>query len=176
MTSPSVCISGGGVFSYKSCTFHYLTDKKKLEGKAHNIVGNLIGEYQNSQERFNTISNWALTIVKNNDPEHVYIEDYSYGSVGRVFNIAENAGLLKHKLWTSKITFSTIPPTVIKKFATGKGNADKSKMEEAFIGETGVDVKQLLGLTPNQWNPSSDIIDSYFICKYGYDQTLHIKK
>lgn len=172
MTSPSVCTFSGNKFSYKSCKFFYLTDKKKLEGKTNNFNGTLIEEYQSPEERFNNISNWALSIVLQSSPIHVYIEDYSYGSTGRVFNIAENLGLLKHKLWTFKINFSTVPPTVIKKFATGKGNADKAKMEEAFISETKTDVKKLLGITPSQWNPSSDIIDSYFICKYGYDQTV----
>lgn len=176
MTSPSVCTFSGNSFNYKNCNFYYLTDKKKLEGKSNNLNGTLVSDYLSAQERFDNISNWTLSTILHLDPIHVYIEDYSYGSTGRVFNIAENLGLLKYKLWTLKINFSTIPPTVIKKFATTKGNADKAKMEEAFISETGVDIKKILGLTPSQWNPSSDIIDSYFICKYGYDQTIHSKQ
>jgi hypothetical protein len=40
-------------------------------------------------------------------------------------------------------------------------------MQVAFITETGYNPKQELNLTDKQWNPSSDIIDSYYICKYG---------
>jgi len=58
---------------------------------------------------------------------------------------------------------------MIKKFATGKGNAKKQDMEVAFINETNYHIKDVLGLTEKQFNPSSDIIDSYFICKYGYE-------
>ena len=60
-----------------------------------------------------------------------------------------------------------VPPTVIKKFATGKGNADKAKMQDAFMQENNIDLKHELKMTEKQWNPSSDIIDAYYICKYG---------
>jgi hypothetical protein len=29
-----------------------------------------------------------------------------------------------------------------------------------------------LKMTEKQWNPSSDIIDAYWICKYGYQQIM----
>ena len=40
-------------------------------------------------------------------------------------------------------------------------------MQQAFVEETGVNLKERLQLTDKQWNPSSDIIDSYYICKFG---------
>lgn len=174
MTSPSLCVFSGTKFEYNKCKFFYLTDKKKLEVKNKIMEGTLFDEYRNQQERFDFISRWALNIINRHSPSIVFMEDYSFASTGRVFNIAENAGLLKHKMWTSNQPFYTIPPTVIKKFATGKGNSNKEAMEKSFKEETSIDVKQLLGLTPSQWNPSSDIIDSYYICKYGYEQT-HVR-
>jgi Holliday junction resolvasome RuvABC endonuclease subunit len=98
----------------------------------------------------------------------VYLENYSLGSKGRVFNIAENTGILKYRLWNFGVEYDVVPPTVIKKFATGKGNATKEKMQEFFIQETQVDLKNKLSMTEKQWNPSSDIIDAYWICKFGY--------
>lgn len=172
MTSPSLCVFTNTTFSYNKCKFYYLTDKKKLEVKNNIMEGILFDEYSNQQERFNFISDWAMNIISKYGPDAVYMEDYSFASTGRVFNIAENAGLLKFKMWLSKQKFYTIPPTVIKKYATGKGNANKEVMQESFIKETSVDIKKMLGLTPSQWNPSSDIIDSYYICKYGYEQTI----
>ena len=59
----------------------------------------------------------------------------------------------------------TIAPTVIKKFATGKGNAKKDMMLSNFITSTGCDVRQVLDYAGD--NPISDIVDSYFICEYG---------
>ena len=61
-------------------------------------------------------------------------------------------------------------PSVVKKGATGKGNADKDKMYEAFVKETKVDLKKLFD-TDKVGNPISDIVDSYFIQKVGYENS-----
>ena len=71
-----------------------------------------------------------------------------------------------------KQTFTSVPPTVIKKYATGKGNANKEIMYDAFCAEilTPPDLKSRL--TPKSTklrNPVTDIVDSYFICKYGWE-------
>jgi len=82
---------------------------------------------------------------------------------------------LKHKMWKQKIKFSTYPPTVIKKFATGKGNANKELMYDAFTSElvTPTDLKERL--TPKATkikNPISDIVDAYYIAKCGAEGML----
>ena len=71
-----------------------------------------------------------------------------------------------------KQSFTSVPPTVIKKYATGKGNANKEIMYDAFCAEilTPSDLKSRL--TPKSKklrNPVTDIVDSYFICKYGWE-------
>jgi hypothetical protein len=40
-------------------------------------------------------------------------------------------------------------------------------MQEAYVAETGIDLRHYLGQTDKQWNPSSDIIDSYYLAEYG---------
>ena len=170
LTSPAVCVFKGEVFDIKSCRFYYLTDKKKFELHIPNLVeGELFLPYDCDQRRYDNIARWVQNLAEVNSASRVFIEDYSFGSTGRVFNIAENCGLLKHKLWMAGIPFTTIPPTVIKKHATGKGNATKETLQDHFKQKTGLDIKALLGMTDKQWNPSSDIIDSYFICGYGYE-------
>ena len=111
-----------------------------------------------------------LTILTNiHQVDKVLLEGYSYGSTGKVFHIAENTAILKYNLWDEQIPFSIIPPTVIKKFATGKGNANKEKMYEEFVKENpGVDLRS--DLTPRSSNvisPVNDIVDAYFIAKFG---------
>ena len=91
--------------------------------------------------------------------------DYSFGSTGRVFHIAENLGLLKYKLkmecgWD----YTLLPPSVIKKFATDKGNANKDLMLDAFEKDTGTNLAQVFDTTSK--SPVSDVADAYFICKY----------
>ena len=71
------------------------------------------------------------------------------------------------------IPLEVVPPTTIKKFATGKGNADKTMMHKSFIEETGIDLKTTI--TPDKKevdNPVSDIVDSYYICKNLHDTIL----
>lgn len=172
MTSPSICL-------YDSLegfvTFHYLTSTKKYEGlyKLQNgweMTGHAMGSWNSDQQRFNWISDWATWIIREKlfgKPQIITIEGYAMGAKGLVFNIAENTGLLKHKLWMAELEFITPAPSAVKKFATGKGNANKEKMQESFIHETSLNIKATLGMTEASWNPSSDIIDSYFLMRWG---------
>jgi len=170
MSSPCVCICDTNNFKLVNCKFYYLTDNKKHNIDIDNIQGDLHQDYTCTEQRFYNITNWVLTKLKEDDI--IYIEGYSMGSTGMVFNIAENAGLLKHYLWKNKYTYNIVPPTVIKKFATGKGNANKQLLQDCFEEQTNYYIKKKLMMTDKQWNPSSDIIDSYFICKYGMEQEL----
>ena len=143
--------------------------KKEHLGKiANNIIGEEHKEYNTPIERFSNISNWAIN--KFNILEHnlkVFIEGYSYGSKGQaLFQIAENCGILKYKLQERNIPYDIIVPSVVKKGATGKGNADKDKMYEAFVNETKIDLKKIFD-TEKVGNPVSDIVDSYYIMKVG---------
>lgn len=176
MTSPALCLyNGAGEFSFDNCTFHFLTQTKKYEVKTNNITGHYF-EYNDEIQRYDIISSFFIDIILDNDVEKVFIEDYSLGSKGRVFNIAENTGIIKYRMWLLGVPFETIPPTVIKKFATGKGNANKERMQEVFEQENTVRLKEEFNMTEKQWNPSSDLIDAYYICKYGYNKgTLNDK-
>ena len=170
LTSPCVCISESKDFGFSKCEFYYLTDSKKLDVDFDNIHGDLHEDYYSDEQRYFNIAKWAMSKIP--EDAKVYMEGYSMGSTGRVFNIAENAGLLKHFLFRRCYDYTIVPPTVIKKFATGKGNANKQLLQDAFEEKTGYYIKKKLSLSEKQWNPSSDIIDSYFICQYGYEQEL----
>lgn len=59
----------------------------------------------------------------------VYVEGYSFGSrIGQAFSIGEWGGVLKKCLYELGYQVTLIPPTVLKKFVTGKGNAKKELM------------------------------------------------
>lgn len=63
----------------------------------------------------------------------VIIEGYAMGGMGRVFDIGELGGVIKLGLLYKKLPVAIIPPSSLKKFATGKGNAKKDDMLEAAI-------------------------------------------
>lgn len=161
MSSPAVCVCEGD-FAYANCRFYFLTSVKKRTIKTEQYEGELHKDWTQLEERFNHIATWAVSKVP--PGAKVAVEDYAYGAKGKVFEIGENTGILKHKLWSAGIDFSVVPPTVVKKTATGKGNADKSAMMAAFHQETGVDIQLLLGTKTE--NPASDLTDAYFLCKW----------
>lgn len=174
MTCPALAVHRGGEFNFKNCDIYYQTDKKKYDLTVDNIVGKLQYDWKSPMERFHNNAIWVTSILGKYDGKisHIAIEDYSMNSKGKVFHIAENTGIMKYNLYRYAVDTEVlrIPPAVIKKFATGKGNAKKEMMEEAFIAETGIDLKAILGQTQKQWSPSGDIIDSYYIAKYMWSE------
>ncbi len=172
LTSPAICITTDFVF--KNSKFYYLTNKKKYIGKmSNNIIGFEHKEYDTPIRRFSQISDWVYELMEDtiHTEQLVFIEGYSFGSKGQaVFQIAENCGILKYRLQQMMIDYDTVVPSVVKKGATGKGNADKDMMYEFFSKETKTDLKKIFD-TQKVGNPISDIVDSYYIAKIGYESS-----
>ena len=167
LTSPAIC-----VMKDNDLKFYYLTKVKKYDGKmAENIVGSLHDEWDNPMHRFGLISDWVFYVLYdlNEGDYEIFIEGYSYGSKGQgLFQLAENCGILKYRLEQEALSYKTVVPSVVKKGATGKGNADKDMMYEAFVKETKIDLKKIFD-TDKVGNPISDIVDSYYVAKVGYE-------
>lgn len=170
MTAPSICICEADEFDIKDCKFRYLTTVSKYVDSydGGKYVGSDIGAYTSPMERFTMISNWAVANLMEFDCLDIGLEGYSMGSKGKVFDIAENTGLLKYKLWNDGYDVGIYAPTTIKKFATGKGNAKKEDMLSSFEEETGIDLLELFEMKTLK-SPVSDIVDSYYIAKYHYE-------
>jgi Holliday junction resolvasome RuvABC endonuclease subunit len=168
MTSPSICVHSGDAWSFDNCEFHFRNDNKKLQssGRFHHYG---IEFYSSQEERFYQSAEWARKVLKPYKIDLLVLEGYAMGAKGLIFNIAENTGALKRMFWEEGIKFITPAPTTVKKFFQGKGNANKEAMEAAFLAETSVDVKPIINQTKGS-NPSSDIIDSYAMAKFGFFQ------
>lgn len=171
MTCPSISyINRNSPFKFEHVVVNYLNSSPPKKG-IPNITGTRLQDYISNEQRFHWISEWAIQIITTLPDAEVFIEDYSYGSKGKVFHIAENTGVLKHKLYRLDVPITPVPPTVIKQFATGKGNADKDKMYAAFLDDTGVDLMAAYQPKAKKvGSPVGDIVDSYFICKYGIER------
>ena len=170
LTSPAICVMNG-----EKLNFYYLTNKKKYDGKmADNIEGQLHDDWDNPMHRFGLISDWVFYVLYDlhEGDYEIFIEGYSYGSKGQgLFQIAENCGILKYRLEQDALSYKTVVPSVVKKGATGKGNADKDMMYEAFLKETKIDLKKIFD-TDKVGNPVSDIVDSYYVAKVGYENSI----
>lgn len=71
-----------------------------------------------------------MSIVMHHNPDIVGLEGISFGSVGRLAELGALSYFIRAGLIEHKIPFMIIPPTVIKKYWTGKGNASKTLMIE----------------------------------------------
>jgi len=175
MSCPAICVhdTKDGDFAFWNTYNYFRSNLRRFDSFNDNrLMGENHGPWKTEEDRYDDIANWALTILlKTHNVNKVFLEGYSYGSTGKVFHIAENTAVLKYLMWDEELEFEIIPPTVIKKFATGKGNANKEKMYEAFDTENpGVNLRSWL--TPRSSNtisPVSDIVDAYFIAKYGLE-------
>lgn len=172
MTSPAMCILGEDGL-WQNSTTYFLTDKKKYQGvfatqRGFQVIGELHPLYKTQQERFENIAKYFIKLLNLHIAvTQCAIEDYSMGSKGKVFHIAENTGLLKYLLWQRDVPFITVPPTTIKKFATGKGNAKKEQMFEAFNKETNLDLSKIMHQDGKLDSPVTDVVDAYYIAKYA---------
>jgi len=170
MSCPCITVFSGEEFKLENCKIYYLTDNKKYQKKFYGgiIEGLPIPKYTSNEERFDFISAIFMYIINSNEVTSIGIENYAFAGKGLVFNIAENTGLLKHKIWKLYGNpVSVYAPAQVKKMATGKGNADKNSMYQAFLDETKLDLVKELAYTKSTIDsPIGDIVDSYFICKH----------
>ena len=111
-------------------------------------------------QRFSRLASWVCDELMWQMRPRIVIENYAYAATGRVFDIGENTGILKYKLNKCGMRFETVTPQIVKKYATGKGNAKKADMYDAFVEDTGIDLGKI-----KQW---SDIADSYWISKWFF--------
>lgn len=174
MSCPAITVGNSKDFS-KCKTFYYTSDNKFVGSFKHSVYGIMHIPYSCQEERFDNISEWAIAILKKFKVTDVCLEGYSMGSKGNITGIAENAGLLKHKMWKQGIKFSTPAPTQIKKYFSGKGNANKDFMYESFIEQTKIQLCEEIGynkIPKPDSNPISDIVDSYAMLCYAIDNQM----
>ena len=172
LTSPAICVAEviNKEIKFEDCKFHFIKQTKSQDSfKMFNAYE--YPKYSCEMERYSGLANWAIECVRwySGRVSEIYLEDYAFAATGRVFHIAENVGVLKYKLQEARFKYVTIPPTVIKKHATGKGNANKELMYDTFLSETHVDLKEELSPKSTKIsNPVSDIVDAYYICRTGF--------
>ena len=167
-SSPSICINVG-----QDIDFHYLTTVQKnvkiTEEGRFTFAGTHLPKFSLKIQQYDFIAKWAMGVLDLYRIHHVFIEDYAFGATGKVFHIGENTGLLKYRLYKRDYSFQMVAPTMVKKFATQKGNANKEMMLDQFNMENNIDLREVIGTKTE--NPISDIVDSYYVWHYAYVHT-----
>lgn len=169
MSCPCICVHNTkDKLEFKNCQFFFYHDNKKFDKSFANIHGFKQKDYSCAEERYNNLSDWGMEILQKFGVKNVTMEGYAMGaSKGLVFNIAENGGLLKHKLWMAGIEAQYPAPSAVKKHFTTKGNAKKDLMYMTLETSEGVKVVDLFGLPLKITDsPISDVVDAYAMVRY----------
>jgi hypothetical protein len=165
MTSPAVTI-----ITADSFTSHFFAQNKKQEGNAppHFYSYSYPTHSSLDIDRYSRLTNWVMSLANFTEYDIICIEGYSMGSVGAVFSIAENTAILKNALYLNNIKYHVVAPTTLKKYATGKGNADKLQMYERFTEKTKTDPRKVYASQKAKLgSPFTDIADSYWLADYS---------
>lgn len=100
-----------------------------------NFIVTRVEKTNNSMSYMNRY-NKLVESIKREIPEDkdaiFFIEGYSFGSFGKSSSasyLIELSGILKYDLWMAGMPYITVPPTLLKKFITGKGNAKKEDIK-----------------------------------------------
>jgi len=85
--------------------------------------------------------------------DSIAMEGYAYANAYTLATLVEVGAVFRLELYQRKLPCYIVPPSVVKKFATGKGNSKKLEVAEA--------VKNRWGFV----DPSDDVVDAFVLAK-----------
>lgn len=174
--SPAVTIEKGGHYwcFFRSPIKRHIVDA----GFVFHGIEDLTSK-QSGPKRYADLAYWTKQCVYFclPNPEKILIgfERASYGSPGRIVQLAENAGAAKAALCDFHADIVDVSPQTIKKYATGSGRAEKVDMYNKFVEKTSIQLTKYFDCG-SEGNPISDIVDSYWITQYLLHNSESITK
>ena len=180
LTSPAVCVLlpfdvDIPFVPLSHCQFNYFARTSRQATVKHpSFHPHTYPPYQDDLGRFQSLAEWVVQCV--GDCKSGAIEGYAFAANGQITRIAESTGILKFLLHQKDIALDAYAPSQIKKFATGKGRADKEQMAFSFTtihgnGDVPLALEELLHCRSDA-SPCSDIVDAYFIASLNRILTL----
>ncbi len=174
ITSPGlVILNTDDDYNVVSKYFITLSDVKKYEMKDE--FGEII-HYKKADfdDQYNKIVELHHIIEKRlgdlSSFDYVAFEDYAFGGMGQTFSIAESTSLLKYKFYNAGVPIRLYSVPSIKLYASGKGNADKIKMEDMYEAHSGKINLNFLPACFEKKSPKDNIIDAFFIANMLKDE------
>lgn len=179
LRTPCVCIiepftGSSTIVPYAFCDFYFLTDKPSHAIDQDNIHGTLMGSWKTPEERYESIADWTLGVLRKHKCKSIGLEDYAFRATNQsaLTQLAESTGLLKYFLHNESIASTPYSISHIKKFATSKGNATKEMMYQAFVRDNWNSIEEYsiclnsgFGRKPDATprSPVTDMVDAYYI-------------
>lgn len=88
-------------------------------------------------------------------PDYAIVEGYAFGNHNSLVTLVECGTQVRNVLFDLKVPWAEVPPTMLKKWVTGSGNAKKDGMAKS--------VKERWGFV----SFSDDIVDAFALAKMG---------
>lgn len=152
--------------SYTSTGAVVMNARKEVEWMGIVTTKKQTDDPQEIFHRARSIVQEISNIMEQHDIDFVSIEQLAYGSVGDATrNLAGLQFMIINMLIERGIPFMTVPPTSLKKYASGKGNCGKEEMFESLP----VDIKGEIGKHPKS-KGRYDLADAYWLASKGVDE------
>ena len=110
-------------------------------------------------ERVDTFLGWANDIMDTYHPRAVYIEGYGYANKHSLVTLVEVGTAIRLALHAHGSEYVEIAPNALKKFATGKGNAQKDQIMLAVYKKWGFEAS------------TNNIADAYVLARMAAEGT-----
>lgn len=107
------------------------------------------------EARLEHIREQVMELVGVNQPDLIVLEGYAFGRPNAMAPLAELGGVIKHSLHTHGWIYLVVPPTRVKKYVCGKGNAKKDEVRLGVYKRWGFEA------------PTNDEIDAYGLARIG---------
>lgn len=107
------------------------------------------------EERIELIAQAVMDVIDDFGPHIVAVESPAFSRSTGATRIGELQGVIKHHLHKRRQLFVMVPPTVVKQFASGLGNATKDQMIQEAAPWIATD--------------NDNIADALHLARYGYD-------
>jgi crossover junction endodeoxyribonuclease RuvC len=124
-----------------------------LNGNGELVDNGLLQVKSKEVKRLQELSGLLDELLHRYCPDLVGIEGYAYGKHNRAHQIGEWGGIARLMLAGMKIPTIVMPPTSVKKFVTGKGNAPKDEMRLGVYKRWGMEFA------------SNDEVDAYAVAR-----------
>lgn len=107
------------------------------------------------EARLEHIREQVMVLVGLNQPDLIVLEGYAFGRPNAMAALGELSGVIKHSLHVQGWPFMVVPPTRVKKYVCGKGNAKKDEVRLGVYKRWGFEAK------------TNDEIDAYGLARIG---------
>lgn len=87
------------------------------------------------EERLQSIRNRVLELARGADV--VLVEGYAFGRANQAHQMGELGGVVRLALYEAGLPFVEVPPSLLKSYATGRGNAGKADVLVAAVKRLG---------------------------------------